>query len=89
MPAILPDLSALSADQLRAMVLAMAEQSTGNRPITCKVSEKGALSIYGLSSRFPVTLYKSQFDRLDAAWPQVQAFVKANAPRFSAKPPKA
>lgn len=28
------------------------------KPITFKVSEKGAMSVYGLNSRFPVTLYK-------------------------------
>lgn len=33
-----------------------------DRALTMKVSEKGALSVYGLG-RFPVTLYKSQWER--------------------------
>lgn len=46
--------------------------------VTCalnlKVSEKGAISIYGLG-RFPVTLYKSQMTRLLAMSDDIQAFI--------------
>lgn len=80
--AILPDLSSLSREQLEQMVAALAAKPA-NR-LTLKVSEKGAISIYGLG-RFPITLYRSQFDKLDAAWPEVQAFVKANASRLATK----
>lgn len=38
-------------------------QDLRTRGITCKVSEKGAASVYGLG-RFPITLYKSQWVRL-------------------------
>ena len=82
--AILPDLSNKSADELRAMVLALAASQKQPGKLTLKVSEKGALSIYGLG-RFPITLYASQFDRLDAAWGEVQAFVKANRSAFATK----
>ena len=42
-----------------------------------KISEKGALSVYGLS-RFPVTLYKSQWIRLLAKVDAIRAFIDAN-----------
>jgi len=54
--------------------------------ITCKVSEKGGLSVYGLG-RFPVTLYRSQWERLlaDDTVAQVKAFVAANADKLKTK----
>jgi len=45
---------------------------------TCKVSVKGALSLYGLG-RFPVTLYRSQWESLFANADNVRAFIEANA----------
>ena len=42
-----------------------------------KVSEKGALSVYGLG-RFPVTLYKEQWQRLLAEADNIKAFLKDN-----------
>ena len=52
--------------------------------IHCKVSEKGALSIYGLG-RFPVTLYLSQVQALEKAWPMVKEFVVENLDKFATK----
>jgi hypothetical protein len=40
-----------------------------------KVSEKGALSVYGLG-RFPVTLYKEQWTKLLAMADDIKAFLK-------------
>jgi len=31
--------------------------------LSCKVSRKGAISVYGLNSRMPVTLYAEQWER--------------------------
>jgi len=42
-----------------------------------KVSEKGALSVYGLG-RFPVTLYKEQWRRLLDYSEEIRAFLKDN-----------
>ena len=81
---ILPDLSKLDRSELEAMVAKLAASAKQPGKLTLKVSEKGALSIYGLG-RFPITLYASQFDRLDAAWGEVQAFVKANRSAFATK----
>jgi hypothetical protein len=40
-----------------------------------KVSEKGALSVYGLG-RFPVTLYKEQWIRLLDYADEIRSFIK-------------
>jgi hypothetical protein len=41
----------------------------------CKVSQKGAISVYGLQ-RMPVTLYVEQWERLLAFAGDIQAFIK-------------
>ena len=42
-----------------------------------KVSEKGALSVYGMG-RFPVTLYREQWEKLLAMSDQIKEFIVAN-----------
>jgi hypothetical protein len=43
----------------------------------CKVSEKGAVSVYGLQ-RMPVTLYVEQWERLLAFGDEIKTFLKDN-----------
>jgi hypothetical protein len=50
-----------------------------------KVSEKGAISVYGLG-RFPVTLYREQWVKLFAKRDDIEAFAKANETKLSVKP---
>ena len=45
--------------------------------ITMKVSEKGAVSIYGMG-RFPVTLYKEQWLKLLDMAGEIRSFITAN-----------
>ena len=45
--------------------------------IRMKVSEKGAVSIYGMG-RFPVTLYKEQWLKLLDTSDDIRAFINAN-----------
>lgn len=52
--------------------------------LTLKVSEKGAVSLYGMG-RFPVTLYKEQWLRLLAATPEIEAFIRENEPLLKTK----
>ena len=52
--------------------------------ITLKVSEKGALSLYGMG-RFPVTLYKEQWLRILASAPEIEAFIRDNDSRLKSK----
>jgi len=47
------------------------------RGISMKVSEKGALSVYGMG-RFPVTLYREQWEKLLAMSEQIREFILAN-----------
>jgi hypothetical protein len=49
-----------------------------------KVSEKGAMSVYGLG-RFPVTLYKEQWTRLLDHAEEIKTFLKANDQQLKAK----
>jgi hypothetical protein len=42
-----------------------------------KVSEKGALSVYGLG-RFPVTLYREQWEKLLGMSDQIREFIQQN-----------
>lgn len=76
-----------SADQdeiarLRAELDAAKKKNT--KPFALKVSEKGALSVYGLG-RFPVTLYKGQWERLLAEVPKIQQFLHDNAGMLKSK----
>jgi len=45
--------------------------------MSLKVSEKGALSVYGLG-RFPVTLYREQWEKLLGMADAIKEFIKAN-----------
>jgi hypothetical protein len=55
--------------------------STG---IRMKVSEKGAVSIYGMG-RFPVTLYKEQWLKLLDMSAEIRAFIAANEAQLKTK----
>jgi hypothetical protein len=52
--------------------------------IRMKVSEKGAISIYGLG-RFPVTLYKEQWLKLLDMSAEIRAFIDANKAQLKTK----
>ena len=55
--------------------------------IRMKVSEKGAVSIYGMG-RFPVTLYKEQWLKLLDMSDDIRAFINANEAQLKTKNPK-
>jgi hypothetical protein len=50
---------------------------SSSKGLSMRVSEKGALSVYGLG-RFPVTLYKEQWLRLLDLTDDIKAFIKQN-----------
>ena len=52
--------------------------------ITMKVSEKGAVSIYGMG-RFPVTLYKEQWLKLLDMSTEIRTFIAANDGQLKTK----
>jgi hypothetical protein len=52
--------------------------------IRMKVSDKGAVSVYGMG-RFPVTLYKEQWLKLLDMAAEIRAFIAANESQLKAK----
>src|SRR5262245_31935318 len=92
--AILQDVSKVnSKDKATAELLARLEaleaenkrlKEARNGKLSLKVSEKGALSVYGMG-RFPVSLYRSQWERLIEAVPVIQQFIKDNASKLATK----
>ena len=52
--------------------------------LSMKVSEKGALSIYGMG-RFPVTLYKEQWLKLLGIADQIKKYIEENNSRLKTK----
>ncbi len=62
-------------EKLKAENDALKKRS--DRKLALKVSEKGAVSLYGLG-RFPVTLYKEQWLKLLDMTDEINAFIKEN-----------
>jgi hypothetical protein len=69
-------------ERLRAENAAL--KKTSERGLSLKVSEKGAVSVYGLG-RFPVTLYKEQWAKLLSMADDIKAFIAANDSKLKAK----
>ena len=59
-------------------------KKAGRGQLAMKVSEKGALSVYGMG-RFPVTLYKEQWRRLLSMADEIKAFIEANQANLKSK----
>lgn len=69
-------------ERLRAENAAL--KKTSSKGLSLKVSQKGALSLYGMG-RFPVTLYKEQWLKLLDMNDEIRAFIKANESGLKAK----
>jgi hypothetical protein len=79
----------VSEDELKAELARLKEENERlkARPVratSLKVSEKGALSVYGLG-RFPVTLYKEQWQKLLGMTDEIRAFLKDNDAQLKSK----
>lgn len=59
-------------------------KARGGKGVSMKVSEKGAVSIYGMG-RFPVTLYQEQWTKLLDMADDIRAFIKENEARLKKK----
>ena len=71
-----------NTDELRAEIERLrAENESLKKPargqLSLKVSEKGALSVYGMG-RFPVTLYREQWEKLLSMGDQIREFIAEN-----------
>lgn len=62
----------------------IAALESGQHTISLRVSEKGAVSVYGLG-RFPVTLYKSQMTALLDSADAIRSFMAANAAKLTTR----
>ena len=69
-------------DRLRSENAALKKGASSN--IRMKVSENGAVSIYGMG-RLPVTLYKEQWLKLLGIADDIRAFIAANEAQLKAK----
>jgi hypothetical protein len=69
-------------EKLRAENEALKRSSS--KGLSLRVSEKGALSVYGLG-RFPVTLYKEQWLRLLDMAEEIRGFIKQNELQLKSK----
>lgn len=87
--ATLQDTTKLSHNDLMQMVLALKAENEAlkakpQNKVSLKVSEKGAISVFGLQ-RFPVTLYASQWERIIAMADEIKAFIRENKTRLATK----
>ena len=65
-------------EQLKARLAAKSN-------IRFKVATKGGVSVYGLNSRFPVTLYAQQWTRLLASGSAIEQFIDTNRDKLAFK----
>ncbi len=70
-------------ERLKAENEALKAKGAG-RSVSMKVSEKGAVSVYGLG-RFPVTLYQEQWLKLLDLADDIRAFIRENEARLKKK----
>jgi hypothetical protein len=69
-------------ERLRSENAALKKGSSS--AVRMKVSEKGALSVYGMG-KFPVTLYKEQWLKLLDMAEQIRAFIAENDAQLKSK----
>ena len=72
-------------ERLRAEITALKTRSSTG--LSLKVSAKGGVSIYGLG-RFPVTLYKEQWEKLLAITDEIRTFMQENDAQLKTKEEK-
>lgn len=70
--------------RLKAENEALKTKKGGGGSLSMKVSEKGALSVYGMG-RFPVTLYKEQWLKLLGIAEDIKKFIAENEHQLKTK----
>jgi hypothetical protein len=71
--------------QIEALMVENARLKAAKQgKLSLKVSEKGALSVYGMG-KWPVTLYRGQWERLLASKDQIEAFIELNSSMLTTK----
>ena len=72
------------AEQLLNAATAEKVKEVARKKATLKVSTKGGIQIDGLR-RFPVTLYREEYEIIDSMRGEIRAFIEANKHRLTAK----
>ena len=80
----MPNEDELKAELEKLKAENAALKSRGSRGVSLKVSEKGAVSVYGLG-RFPVTLYMEQWLKLLDLGEDIRAFIRENEGKLKKK----
>jgi hypothetical protein len=70
--------------RLKAENEALKEKQKRGSAVSMKVSEKGAVSVYGLG-RFPVTLYQEQWSKLLLLSDDIKQFIEENKAALKVK----
>lgn len=78
------DEAQMAAELARLKAENEALKKRSERSTSLKVSEKGGVSVYGLG-RFPVTLYKEQWEKLLGMADEIRAFITENESRLKVK----
>ncbi|MES1261770.1 MAG: hypothetical protein ABUS49_08540 [Acidobacteriota bacterium] len=71
-------------ERLKAENEALKQKQKRNSAVSMKVSEKGAVSVYGLG-RFPVTLYQEQWVKLLSLSDDIKQFIEENRAQLKVK----
>jgi hypothetical protein len=87
METTMTDQATMQAELERLKAENAALKARTARGVSLKVSEKGAVSVYGLG-RFPVTLYKEQWVKLLDMSDDIRAFIRDNEVSLKAKEPR-
>jgi len=72
----------MSIDEQKALLAKFQEQRKVK--LTLKVSDKGAISVYGMG-RFPTTLYANQWKRIVESGQEILDFIDRNIALLSSK----
>lgn len=85
------DINTMTRDEMQAQIAKLMADNArlkaqGQAKLSLKVSEKGALSCYGMG-RWPVTLYRGQWERLIefVKAGHVEAFIVAHSSDLAVK----
>ena len=71
--------------ELLKRIAELEAQVKSKNTLKLKVSDKGGVSVYGLNNRFPVTLYKQQWERLLDFSDNIRKFMKDHDKELTTK----
>lgn len=79
-----PEQLIAALEAARAENAALKQKEAKRTTLTLKVSDKGAVSLYGMG-RFPTTLYGQQWEKVLGHADTIRAFLKDNAHKLATK----